>query len=132
MTAYMLSRLRPKGLEPEGKVVLLASPNQLSSVTREFASTLGLSDGARQVYERRLSRSIGASLAEMEGNIMFAAAGYPLRVIHCVDDAEVSIEESRRYMASSADDVRLTELAGLGHRRILYHPDAINALLAAL
>lgn len=132
VTAYMLSRLRQSGLDPDGKVVLLASPNQLSSVTREFASALGLSEAARRVYERRLSRNIGAGLAEMDGNIMFAAAGYPLRIVHCVNDAEVSIEESRRYLALHANEVRLTELNGVGHRRILYHPDAIKALFAAL
>lgn len=132
VTAYTLSRLRTRALDPDGRVVLLASPNQLSSVTREFAGALGLSNAARRVYERRLSRKIGASLAEMDGNIMFAAANYPLRVIHCVDDAEVSIDESRRYLESDASDVRLTELAGLGHRRILYHADAIAALQAAL
>lgn len=132
VTAYMLSRLRPSSLAPDGRIVLLASPNQLSSVTRDFAGTLGLSDAARRVYELRLSHNIGASLAEMDGNIMFAETGCPLRVIHCVDDAEVSIEESRRYLALHTNDVRLTELSGLGHRRILYHSDAINALLTAL
>lgn len=132
VTAYMLSRLRPSGLGPDGKVVLLASPNQLTSVTCVFAGALGLSDAALRVYQRRLSGNIGASLAEMDGNIMFAAAGYPLRVVHCVDDAEVSIDESRRYLALDGNDVQLTELKGLGHRRILYHPDAIEALLAAL
>lgn len=132
VTAYTLSRLRPSGIEPDGKVVLMASPNQLSSVTRVFAAALGLSGAARGVYERRLSRNIGASLNEMDGNIMFAEAGCPLRVIHCIDDAEVSIEESRRYLTLDGNDVRLTELKGMGHRRILYHPDAIEALLAAL
>lgn len=131
VTAYMLSRLRPGALGPDGRIVLMASPNQLSSVTRDFSEALGLSDSARQVYERRLSRTIGASLKEMDGNLMFAASGYPLRVIHCADDMEVSIEESRRYLLMGAD-VELTELAGLGHRRILYHPDALDILAMAL
>jgi pimeloyl-ACP methyl ester carboxylesterase len=132
VTAFMLSRLRQNALGPDARIVLLASPNLLSSVTRQFAAALGLSDAARQTYQQRLSHNIGASLPEMDGNIMFAAAGYPLRVIHCVDDEEVLIEESRRYLAMDSSDVRLTELSGLGHRRILYHPEAIKAVLAAL
>jgi pimeloyl-ACP methyl ester carboxylesterase len=131
VTAYMLNRLRPGALGTDGQVVLLASPNQLSSVTQGFSNALGLSDAARLVFERKLSRSIGATLAEMDGNLLFAEAGYPLRVLHCVDDSEVPIAQSRRYLELDGD-VRLTELAGLGHRRILYHPKAIDALIAAL
>ncbi len=127
VTAFTLTRLCPNALGSDGHIVLLASPNQLSAVTAGFSKALGLNAKAQQVYEEKLSVKIGASLEEMDGNQMYAAAGYRLNILHCADDAEVSIEQSRRYL-ELGDQVQLTELNGLGHRRILYHADALNAL----
>jgi pimeloyl-ACP methyl ester carboxylesterase len=127
VTAYTLSRLRPRGLGADGKIILLASPNQLSSVTASFSRAMGLSKAAQKQYEERLCAGIGEDLDEMDGNKLYAQIGYPLHILHCVDDAEVPIGQSRRYLALS-DIAKLTELRGLGHRRILYHRDAITAL----
>jgi pimeloyl-ACP methyl ester carboxylesterase len=131
VTAYTLSRLRPQGLGANGKIILLASPNQLSSVTASFSKAMGLSKAAQKRYEERLCAGIGEGLDEMDGNRMYGKIGYPLHILHCADDAEVSIDQSRRYLALG-EQVRLTELKGLGHRRILYHRDAIEALIAQI
>jgi Alpha/beta hydrolase family len=131
VTAYTLSRLRPNGLGADGKIMLLASPNQLSSVTALFSKAIGLNKSAQQVYENRLCAGIGETLDQMDGNMMFAQSGYPLHVLHCEDDAEVSIDQSRRYLLLG-EQAQLTELKGLGHRRILYHKDALNALQSAI
>ncbi len=136
VTAFALSRLRGNsmekgGLNDGGHIILLASPNQLCAVTAGFSKTLGINAKAQHVYEEKLCTVIGATLAEMDGNIMYAQAGYPLKILHCVDDAEVSIEQSRRYHALG-EQAQLTELQGLGHRRILYHPRALEALIRAV
>jgi pimeloyl-ACP methyl ester carboxylesterase len=131
VTAYTLSRLRPKGLGADGKIILLASPNQLSSVTASFSRAMGLSKAAQKQYEERLCRGIGEGLDEMDGNKMYAQIGYPLHILHCANDAEVSIDQSRRYL-ELGDMAKLTELKGLGHRRILYHRDAITALVSQI
>jgi pimeloyl-ACP methyl ester carboxylesterase len=131
VTAFTLSRLRTNGLGSNGKVILVASPNQLSSVTAVFSKAIGLSAAAQRIYETRLCADIGESLDEMDGNKMFKKVGYPVRILHCTDDTEVSIDQSRRYLALG-DQVKLTELKGLGHRRILYHGDAIKAFVAQL
>jgi pimeloyl-ACP methyl ester carboxylesterase len=128
VTAYALSRLRPKQLGPDGHITLIASPNQLKTVTERFGATIGLTPAALKVYQDRLCAPLGATLAEMDGNIMFAAAGYPLDIIHSTDDPEVCIEEARRYKQMAAP-ARLTEVEGLGHRQILYKPAAIAALV---
>jgi pimeloyl-ACP methyl ester carboxylesterase len=128
VTAFTLSRLRADGLGKDGKVVLIASPNQLSSVTALFSKAIGLSGAAQKAYEARLCAGIGEGLDEMDGNRMYKKIGYPLHILHCVDDAEVSIDQSRRYLELGGQ-AQLTELKGLGHRRILYHSDAIEALL---
>jgi pimeloyl-ACP methyl ester carboxylesterase len=127
VTAFTLSRLRHQGLGQNGKIILIASPNQLSSVTALFSRAIGLSIAAQKVYEARLCAGIGEHLDEMDGNRMYAKAGYPLHILHCVDDLEVSVDQSRRYLALG-NSTKLTELKGLGHRRILYHREAIEAL----
>jgi pimeloyl-ACP methyl ester carboxylesterase len=131
VTAYLLSRVAPKALGPDGRVILLASPNQLSSVTAWFSKALGLNAKAQHHYETRLCAAIGASLDEMDGNIMYAKAGYPLHIIHCSEDEEVPVEQSRRFL-DLGNLAQLTELSGLGHRRILYQTKALDALITAV
>jgi pimeloyl-ACP methyl ester carboxylesterase len=127
VTAYLLERRAPNQLADDGRIILLASPNQLSAVTAGFSKAFGLTRRAQLHYEALLCKTIGATLDEMDGNIMYRAVGRPVHILHCVDDDEVSIEQSRRYRALG-DQVRLTELSGLGHRRILYSPRAMAAL----
>jgi pimeloyl-ACP methyl ester carboxylesterase len=131
VTAYTLSKLLPGALGKDGFIVLLASPNQLSEVTRRFGAALGLSDAARKAYESRLCAPLGGDLAAMDGNKMYKEVGLPMHVIHSVDDCEVSIEEARRF-TSLGDQVRIIELDGLGHRKILYHPSAIAAIVGSV
>ncbi len=131
VTAYALSQLRPQQLGSNGHITLIASPNQLRVVTERFGAAIGLTPSALKIYQDRLCAPLGATLAEMDGNIMFAAAGYPLDIIHSIDDPEVSIEEARRY-TQMGTTARLTELDGLGHRQILYKPAAMAALVESV
>jgi pimeloyl-ACP methyl ester carboxylesterase len=131
VTAYALSRIRPGQLGSKGRITLIASPNQLKIVTERFAAAIGLTPAALKVYQDQLCAPLGATLAEMDGNIMFAAAGYPLDIIHSIDDPEVSIEEARRYTQMGAT-ARLREVDGLGHRQVLYKPAAIAAVVASV
>ncbi len=131
VTAYTLSQLHPDGFGKDGHIILLASPNQLSAVTADFSKALGLNAKAQHIYEEKLCAKIGATLDQMDGNQLYADAGYPLKILHCTDDQEVSIEQSRRYLALGPQ-AQLTELSGLGHRRILYHPKALEAVVRLL
>jgi pimeloyl-ACP methyl ester carboxylesterase len=92
---------------------------------------MGLSTAAQKQYEAQLCQVIGEGLEEMDGNKLYAQIGYPLHILHCADDAEVPIEQSRRYLALG-NMATLTELKGLGHRRILYHKDALSALVSQI
>jgi pimeloyl-ACP methyl ester carboxylesterase len=131
VTAYALSRIRPGQLSSDGRITLIASPNQLKIVTERFGAAIGLTPAALKVYQDRLCAPLGATLAEMDGNIMFAAAGYPIDIIHSIDDPEVSIEEARRY-TQMGTTARLREVDGLGHRQVLYKPVAIDAVVASV
>jgi hypothetical protein len=130
VTAYTLSQSEHRLLHNHGQVILLASPNQLAEVTKHFASQMGISDKGRLAFEKRLCAPLGGDIRQMDGNLMYAKAGYPISVIHCADDAEVSVEEGRRFAALGAQ-VRFTELSNLGHRRILYAEPALAAIEAS-
>ena len=60
MTAYMRSRLSPAALGTDGHIVLLASPNRLTSVTQGFSHALGLGSKGQKLFEQRLCHRIGA------------------------------------------------------------------------
>lgn len=127
VTAYMLERLMPIQLIPQGQVILLASPNQLSVVTRNFTQAFGFNAAAQKAYEKRLQKSIGATLDQMDGNIMYRGLDADMHILHCRDDDEVPFEQGLRF-TELGSHVTMTELSGLGHRKILYHPAALKIL----
>jgi pimeloyl-ACP methyl ester carboxylesterase len=131
VTAYALSRASKPVLINGGEVILLASPNRLTEVTRHFSKAMGISDKGRLAFEKRLCAPMGGDIRTMDGNLMYAAAGFPLHVIHCKDDAEVSVEEGQRF-AELEQQVHYVELSGLGHRRILYAEPALDAIALAV
>ena len=55
----------------------------------------------------------------------------PLLVLHAADDEDVPIEAGR-FVAAHWPAARLVELDGLGHRRILRDPGAIQTATAFL
>jgi predicted alpha/beta-fold hydrolase len=128
VTAYALAELGDAKLSGKGRIILLASPNQLAEVTKSFSRQMAISDAARLVFERKLCAPFGQSITAMDGNLLYKKAGYPLHVIHCADDAEVSVEEGRRFREIGGQ-THYIELKGLGHRRILYAEKALEALL---
>lgn len=130
VTAFATSRLGLTLGGADARITLLASPNQLAVVTRRFGDAIGLSDAARGHYERRLCAPLGGDIRALDGNVMFARVGAALDVVHCADDAEVALSEGLRF-AAIGPQVRVTQLARLGHRRILYAQPALDAVRAA-
>ncbi len=129
VTAYATRALNLRLAGDDARIILLASPNRLSVVTQRFGDAIGLSLAARQNYEARLMAPFGGDLSAMDGNVLYAG-GVPLHVIHCVDDTEVPFSEGQRF-TELGNQVRLTSLSQLGHRRILYAPAALSALRQA-
>jgi pimeloyl-ACP methyl ester carboxylesterase len=131
VTAFAVSQSAENPLTGRGEIVLLASPNRLTEVTKFFARQLGVSDAARLDFEARLCAPMQAPIAAMDGNLLYAQTPNRLHVIHCRDDGEVSVEEGRRFQAMG-NHIGYTELSGLGHRRILYADSALDAIEAAI
>jgi pimeloyl-ACP methyl ester carboxylesterase len=127
VTAFALTQLGVKLTGEDARVILMASPNQLSVVTQRFSAAIGLSDRARAVYEERLCLPLGGDIQAMDGNALYGAAGVTLRIIHSSDDAEVPVEQGRRFL-DLGKQAAMIELGGLGHRRVLYADTALAAL----
>lgn len=110
---------------------LIAMPDRFADVTRAFGAEQGLAPAAQHTFERRLERLACRSVGDFTGARLLAEAGRPALIVHARDDAEVPFADAERIAASSP----ATELAsfdGLGHRAILYAPQAVRTAHAFL
>lgn len=111
-----------------GRIVLIACPNRLQDVTRDFGRYHKLTPGAQTHYERHLERVGHRSLAEYSIVNLWNHRPRPMLVIHSRGDPEIG--------AWNADDIvegcRGTELClydGLGHRAILGAPPVMRKVM---
>jgi pimeloyl-ACP methyl ester carboxylesterase len=118
-TAYALRR--PLPVE---RIVFLSPPADMTTYTRMFADTVGLSDRAYELmcehFETTLPMDWDDFSAERLARYDRSHRGRqtPLLVIHDQQDRQVPWQHGRRYhRAWSGSQFHLTE--GLGHRRIL-------------
>jgi pimeloyl-ACP methyl ester carboxylesterase len=108
------------------RIALVAPPNAISDVTRRFGAMAGLKAPGQAAFERQLARRGGRPVESLEVGAMIGRARLPLLVVHARDDREIPFADSERLAAKA--DARLVALDGLGHRRILYAPEAITAV----
>jgi pimeloyl-ACP methyl ester carboxylesterase len=113
------------------RIVLIASPNRLTDVTRDFGRHWHLGNAAQRAFEQRLERIGQRPMAQFTTANLLRASGCEALIVHARDDAEVPF----RCAKDIAADVRnATVLAfdGLGHRNILFAPPALRAIVHGL
>lgn len=111
--------------------VLVGMPDRFLDVTRRFGGEQGIGRRAQATFERRLARLARRKVVEFTGTRLLAEAGRPALLVHASDDGEVPFADAERILAATP----LAELAafdGLGHRAILYAPQAVRAAHAFL
>lgn len=111
--------------------VLVGMPDRFLDVTRRFGAEQGIGPGAQETFERRLARLAKRKVGDFTGTRLLAEAGRPALLVHARDDAEVPFADAERIAAASAL-VELAAFDGLGHRAILYAPQAVRAAHAFL
>jgi pimeloyl-ACP methyl ester carboxylesterase len=116
---------------PIQRFVLLACPNRLGDVTRNFGSQLGLSRGAQRAYERHLERVGRRPVATFSAVELLRTVSVPTLVIHGTDDSEVPFANAEE-IAAACPGARLLPFEGLGHRTILYAPPVFRAVMQEL
>ncbi len=113
------------------RMVLIATPSSMPEIFAWYGEAIGLSKTGRHWLDANVLRLAGRELSEFEGDAMLRAAGTPTLVLHATDDKEVGFANAER-LASAGPHVTLTPLKGLGHRRILYAPQTVEATRAFL
>ncbi len=116
---------------PIGRLVLLACPNRLSDVTRNFGAQLGLSEAAQRVYEHHLERVGHRPVATFSSGELLRKIGVPALIIHAIDDREVPFRNAEE-IATACPTARLVAFEGLGHRTILYAPPVVRVVMKEL
>jgi pimeloyl-ACP methyl ester carboxylesterase len=105
------------------KLVLVAAPNSMPQAFRQFGRVIGLNAAAQEAMERHVVHVAGRPLESFVGADYLVQTKTPTLVIHARDDKEVPFVNAQA-LAAAGDFVTLKEVRGLGHRRILYAPQA--------
>ncbi len=110
---------------------LIAAPNKFSEVTGRFARRLGVSRAACRQFERQLERVAHFPISEFRCDRFLTMTGRPTLLIHAHDDHEVPFHNAKEIEAAH-DQVELAAFDGLGHRKILYAPPVVRAVVSFL
>ncbi len=116
---------------PVERFVLLACPDRLSDVTREFGERLGLSARAQRSYESHLARVGHRSVATFSASNLLRQVGVPALIAHGRDDREVPYGNAEA-IAAACPSARLMPFDGLGHRTLLFAPPVFRAVMMEL
>jgi len=116
---------------PIERLVLLACPNRLTDVTRDFGSQLGLGAPAQRVFEHHLERVGHRPVATFSAIELLRRVQVPALIIHGREDHEVRFRNAEE-IASACPTARLLAFEGLAHRTILYAPPVFRAVMNEL
>ncbi len=111
------------------RMVLIAAPNSMPDIFRDFGAHLKLGPRIRSVAAEQVRRLAGRPLDDFVSSRLLAETAVPTLVVHAPDDREVSPDHALE-MASAGEHVQLHWAPGLGHRRILSDPGVVAETLA--
>lgn len=111
-----------------GRYCLIAAPNWFSGVTQRFSAKLQISAAARRQFERQLERIARMPLREYRSDRFLGIVDKPALVMHCRDDHEVPYYNAVE-ITDGCKKAQLATFDGLGHRRILYAPPVVRAVV---
>jgi pimeloyl-ACP methyl ester carboxylesterase len=111
------------------RLALIATPSSMPQIFHWFGQTIGLSERSQHWLDANVLRLAGRELSAFEGDALLRQANVPTLVLHAPDDKEVAFANAEA-LASAGGHVQLRPLPGLGHRRILYAPQTVEAARA--
>lgn len=120
-----LARAMADGVQAE-HVFLLAPPSSLDSVVEGFGRTLGLSPELVALQRRRMEERFGESVWE-QFSFDTLAPELPGRALIFVDrdDQQIPVNQSE-IVFGKWPNAQLFRTQGLGHYRLLWHPQVIE------
>ena len=112
-----------------GAVVLVGPAADLVTPALRFSETFGFSRDVRERMRQRIEARVGRQWSAFDALALAPALTAPLLVIHDRGDAEIPWQHGAAIArAWRGGEMLMTE--GLGHRRILRHPDVVAAAVA--
>lgn len=110
-----------------GRLVTIGAPSSVPEVLREFQRLVGLPVRAFPAMVRALEQRVGAPMASFDVASFAPRVRAPVLVVHDVGDEEVPYADATRLAELLGAHLLRTE--GLGHRRILYAPGVVSAIV---
>lgn len=105
------------------RLVLLSAPSSMPDIFKGFADMIGLNAAARSILDDNVLRLAGNPLEDFVGSRQLSQYSLPTLVLHDPEDAELPISEAYA-LAQAGTMVTVKEIEDVGHRRILYSPEA--------
>lgn len=115
-----------RGLRAE-RLVTIAAPSSVPEILDDFVRLVGLSPRAQSSMVRALEQRVGAGMESFDITAFAGAVRVPVLVAHDTDDREVSYAHAVRL--ADALGARLLTTSGLGHRRVLFAPEVVSAVV---
>lgn len=112
---------------PSPRLVLIASPNELEVVAKDFGATLNLGPLAQAGFERRLERVGHRPISCFSAAVLLRARPADTLLVHSRDDEDVGFGHAER-LAQAVPHVRLHATDGLGHAKVLYAPPVVRVV----
>ena len=112
---------------PTARVVTIGTPASVPEVLRDFLRMIRLPDRALPSMIAALEARVGAPMASFEVEAFAPTVHVPVLVVHDTDDRAVPYDDGPRL--AEVFGARLLTTNGLGHRRILYAPDVVAAVV---
>jgi pimeloyl-ACP methyl ester carboxylesterase len=109
------------------RLVVIGTPSSVPEVLREFQELIHLPERALPPMVRALEQRVGASMETFEISKFAERITVPVLVVHDTDDVEVPYVNGTHL--SELFGARLITTSGLGHRRILFAPDVVSAVV---
>lgn len=106
------------------RLVTIASPTDLTQVTRDYADAFGLRESTRHAMVQHIEAREAVVLDRMHARWTAPRIAAPVLVVHDQEDRTVPVLEAHR-LVDWLPDARLMLTTGLGHRRVLGDRDVI-------
>lgn len=114
------------GLLAAGRAVFLSPPAEPARYLAAAGAWLGLPPPIVARARRRIERRFAIRMDDLAPVAQAPRRTTPLLVVHDRDDGEVPWDEGSR-LAAAWPGARLVTTRGLGHRRLLRHPEVVAA-----
>jgi pimeloyl-ACP methyl ester carboxylesterase len=109
------------------RIVVIGAPSSVPEVLREFQELIRLPERAMPAMVRALEQRVGAPMASFDIATFADRITVPVLVVHDTDDVEVPYVNGTRL--SELFGAPLLTTSGHGHRRILFAPDVVTAVV---